>query len=82
MNHLYDPCRRRQKENQEELLDRVNQATLQMLTRGGAGGGAGAVARKITDIQSYRSVNDMVHNNTLAVQVSFLRHGATATEMP
>ena len=72
MNHSYDLRRRRQKENQEELLDKVNQATLQMLTRGGAGGSAGgAVARKITDIQSYRSVNDMVHNSTLAVQVSF-----------
>ena len=63
-------CRRRQKENQEDLLDRVNKATLAMLSKsgGGAAGGAGP-GRKITDIQAYKAVNDMQHNNTLTVQV-------------
>ena len=63
-------CRRRQKENQEELLERVNQNTLQMLSKNGSGsGGGGGTGRKITDLVAYRSVNDMQHNNTLAVQV-------------
>ena len=62
--------RRRQKENQEDLLQRVNQATLAMLNKGGSGGlGGSGQGRRITDIQAYKSVNDMQHNNTLTVQV-------------
>jgi hypothetical protein len=62
--------RRRQKENQEDLLQRVNQATLDMLNKGGAGGnGGGGQGRKITDIVAYKNVADMQHNNTLTVQV-------------
>jgi hypothetical protein len=67
---LTSPFRRRQKENQEDLLQRVNQATLDMLNKAGGGGAAGAGGgRKITDIQAYRGVADMQHNNSLTVQV-------------
>ncbi len=63
-------CRRRHKENQEELLDKVNQATLQMLTKNSGGAGSsGASGRKITDITAYKSVNEINHTNALAVQV-------------
>ena len=62
-------CRRRQKENQEDLLDRVNQATLAMLNKGGAGTGTGQGAgRKLTDLAAYKSVTEMQHNNSLTVQ--------------
>ena len=63
-------CRRRQKENQVELLERVNQATLQMLNKGGmAGTSVAGTGRKITDLVAYKSISDMQHNNTLSVQV-------------
>lgn len=63
-------CRRRHKENQEELLDKVNQATLQMLTKNSGGaGGSGVTGRKITDIVAYKAVNEISHTNALAVQV-------------
>ncbi len=64
------PRRRRQKENQEDLLQRVNQATLDMLNKGGGGsGGGGGQGRRITDIVAYKSPSDMQHNNSLTVQV-------------
>lgn len=70
-SHFLVWCRRRQKENQEDLLERVNQTTLQMLNKGdGAGGGNGGNARKITDLVAYKSVAEMQHNSTLTVQVS------------
>lgn len=63
--------RRRQKENQEELLERVNQTTLQMLSKSGGGSGSGGGGgRKITDLTAYRAANEMQHNNTLTVQVA------------
>ena len=66
----HPPCRRRQKENQEDLLQRVNQATLDMLSKGGGGGGGGAgQGRKVSDVVSYRSPGDMQHNSSLTVQV-------------
>jgi nucleosome binding factor SPN SPT16 subunit len=62
--------RRRQKENQEDLLQRVNQATLDMLNKGGGGAGSsGGQGRRITDIVAYKSPSDMQHNNSLTVQV-------------
>lgn len=64
------PLRRRQKENQEVLLQRVNQATLDMLNKsGGSGGGGGGAGRKMSDIVAYKGVGDMQHNGSLTVQV-------------
>ncbi|KAI3435579.1 hypothetical protein D9Q98_001644 [Chlorella vulgaris] len=65
-----DDERRRQKENQEVLLQRVNQATLDMLNKsGGSGGGGGGAGRKMSDIVAYKGVGDMQHNGSLTVQV-------------
>lgn len=72
-------ARRRLQEDQGELLERVNQATLQHLNRaaGGlaAGGGTG---KKITDIVAYKSPVEMAHNGQLAVQVRSRGHAGAA----
>ncbi|KAL6771432.1 hypothetical protein ACKKBG_A26355 [Auxenochlorella protothecoides x Auxenochlorella symbiontica] len=66
---LRDEERRRQQENQEALLDRVNQATLNMLTKQGDGaGGGGRAGRKVSDIVAYASAAEMATNGTLTVQ--------------
>ncbi|GFR48098.1 hypothetical protein Agub_g9783 [Astrephomene gubernaculifera] len=62
------------KEKQEELLKKKNEETLQRLTAqaGGAGGAAGtsgAVGRKISETQAYRSVTEMPIARDLRVQV-------------
>lgn len=61
--------RRRQKEAQEGLLERANQATLQLLTKNGAAGQGSAGVRKISDLVAYKASTDVQHNNTLTVQV-------------
>lgn len=62
--------RRRQKENQEDLLQRVNQATLDMLNKGTTGGaGAGGGGRKVSELVAYKDVTAMQHNSSLTVQV-------------
>lgn len=51
-------------------MTRVNQATLDMLSKGGTGGGSSvAGSRKVTDVIAYRGVGDMQHNSSLTVQV-------------
>ena len=66
--------RRRQKENQEDLLQRVNEATLAALSKDGRGvGQTKGQGKKITDLVAYRSVSDMQQFNTLAVQVDHKR---------
>lgn len=37
---------------------------------GGAAAGAAAAGRKLTDLNAYKSVEQMQHNNTLTVQAS------------
>ena len=63
------PGRRKQKENQEDLLRRVNDATLAALTsaRGGAGDG-GRSGRRISDLCAYKAPADVPHARDLAVQ--------------
>ena len=63
--------RRRQKENQEDLLARVNQATLNMLNKnGGAGrGAAGGGGKRISDTLAYKSPAEMQQFHGLTVQV-------------
>ncbi|GAB4820394.1 hypothetical protein N2152v2_007440 [Parachlorella kessleri] len=63
--------RRRQKENQEDLLQRVNQATLNMLNKNGADGrgGAGPGGRRVSETVAYKSVSEMQQFQGLTVQV-------------
>ncbi len=63
--------RRRQKENQEDLLARVNQATLNMLNKnGGDGRGAGGPSgRRVSETVAYKSVAEMQQFQSLTVQV-------------
>jgi len=63
--------RRKQKENQEDLLKRVNEETLRVLrhnqdenNQGGSGGG-----RQVSEVVAYRSISDMPSTRDLAIQV-------------
>ena len=67
-------CRRKQKENQEDLLKRVNEETLRQLrhnqdenNQGGSGGG-----RQVSEVVAYRSISDMPAARDLAIQVCLL----------
>ena len=67
-------CRRKQKENQEDLLKRVNEETLRQLrhnqdenNQGGSGGG-----RQVSEVVAYRSISDMPSTRDLAIQVCLL----------
>lgn len=52
--------RRQQKQNQDELLARINEETRRKLVEGGAGGsGSQAAGRKVSDIVAYRSPADI-----------------------
>ena len=64
-------CRRKQKENQEDLLKRVNEETLRQLrhnqddnNQSGSGGG-----RQVSEVVAYRSISDMPSVQHLAIQV-------------
>lgn len=63
-------CRRRQKENQEDLLKKVNDETLRQLTKqkedGGPSSGGG---RKVSEVTSYRSLKDIPQYREMAIQV-------------
>lgn len=67
-------CRRKQKENQEDLLKRVNEETLRQLRHnqdeGNQAGSSGG--RKVSEVVAYRSVSDMPSVRDLAIQVSRL----------
>jgi nucleosome binding factor SPN SPT16 subunit len=64
------PCRRKQKVMQDELLQRVNMETLQALKRTQGDAPSGASGRKVSEINAYRSVNDIVpQHRDLQVQV-------------
>ncbi len=55
-------------------MDRVNQNTLQMLTKNSAGAsGSGGASKKITDIVAYKSVNDINQSAALTIQVDHKR---------
>lgn len=63
--------RRKQKENQEDLLKRVNEETLRVLrhnqdenNQGGSGAG-----RQISEVVAYRSISDMPSVRDLGIQV-------------
>lgn len=63
--------RRRQKENQEELLERVNQATLSILDKSsGAKSGVQGSGRQASSVISYKSVQDVRQVHHYAIQVN------------
>lgn len=68
-------CRRKQKENQEDLLKRVNEETLRQLrhnqddnNQAGSGGG-----RQVSEVVAYRSISEIPPTQNLAIQVCCLR---------
>ena len=74
--HLW--CRRKQKENQEDLLKRVNEETLRQLRHNQddnnqSGSGSG---RQVSEVVAYRSISDMPSVQNLAIQVCapFISH--------
>ncbi len=63
-------CRQKQRENQEDLLTRVNEETRRMLQRKKGDGDDGTgPGRKVTETCAYRSVADMPAPRDLAIQV-------------
>lgn len=65
-------CRRKQKENQEDLLKRVNEETLRQLRHsqdeGNQAGSSGG--RQVSEVVAYRSISDMPSIRDLAIQVA------------
>jgi hypothetical protein len=64
--------RKKQKENQEDLLKKVNDETLRQLTKqkeGGDGGDGGG--RKVSEVVAYRTVKDIPPTREMAIQVFF-----------
>ena len=66
--HLF---RRKQKENQEDLLRNANENTLKAL-RASDGGGRQAAGRKVSAITTYARVADMPSSRDLAIQARTL----------
>ena len=61
--------RRKQKENQEDLLRRVNDATLAALTSArGGGAGEGRSGRRVSDLCAYKAPADVPNSRDLALQ--------------
>ena len=67
--------RQKQRDNQEDLLSRVNAETRRMLQKrqDGADPGSGQ-GRKVSDTCAYSSVADMPAPRDLAIQVQLLCH--------
>ncbi len=61
--------RKRQKENQEALLEKVNQATLSILDKTNKEREKAGGPRKVTDIMSYNSISDVRQGHHFAIQV-------------
>ena len=68
-------CRRKQKENQEDLLKRVNEETLRQLRHnqdeGNQNGSSGG--RQVSEVVAYRSISEMPSIRDLAIQVCVLK---------
>lgn len=61
--------RRKQKENQEDLLRNANENTLKALKASEAGGSGVAAGRKASALESYKSIDEVPSTRELAIQV-------------
>ncbi|KAK9824573.1 hypothetical protein WJX72_011424 [[Myrmecia] bisecta] len=64
-----EETRRKQKENQEELLKRVNEETLRQLTHAKGSEQQHGTGRKVSEVVAYRSINEVPPTRDLAIQV-------------
>ena len=71
--------RRKQKENQEDLLRNANENTLKALKASEAGGSGVAAGRKASALESYKSIDEVPSTRELAIQVCALRPGTYST---
>jgi hypothetical protein len=60
--------RKKQKENQEDLLKLANENTVKALRAGGGDGGAAATGRKVSAVEAYRSIDEMPSSRDLAIE--------------
>ena len=69
---LHALCRRKQKENQEDLLKRVNEETLRQLrhTQDENNQGGGGKGQQVSEVVAYRSIAEMPTVRDLAIQAS------------
>ena len=61
-------CRKKQKENQEDLLQRANQETMRAL-KSTDGATAVTAGRKVSAVEAYRRVEDIPTSRELAILV-------------
>ncbi|KAK9903552.1 hypothetical protein WJX75_008667 [Coccomyxa subellipsoidea] len=64
-----DQDRRKQKENQEDLLRNANENTLRALKASEAGSGGANIGRKASALESYRTIEEIPSTRELAIQV-------------
>ena len=61
-------CRKKQKENQEDLLQKANQETMRAL-KSGDGTAQVTVGRKVSAVESYKRIDDIPTSRELAIMV-------------
>ena len=61
--------RKKQKENQEDLLKQANENTVRLLKSGAGDSGGAATGRKVSSVEAYRSVDEIPTSRDLAIQV-------------
>ena len=67
-------CRKKQKENQEDLLAKANNETMRALKSNDSSGPV-TIGRKVSTIEAYRKVEDIPSTRELAILVSAPSHG-------
>lgn len=65
-------CRRKQKENQEDLLRNANENTLRALKASEAGSGGANIGRKASALESYKTIEEIPSTRELAIQACHL----------
>ena len=65
-------CRKKQKENQEDLLEKANRETMRALKSNDSSAPVTA-GKKVSTVEAYRKVEDIPNSRELAILVSTLR---------